>query len=132
VRTSRKQIAPYLASISENSKKFLQGQLMNRNLTVRARKLLMKREPDPKSLGNLLSRHHAVLRDYLGVSTPRIEQMMDIALAAGGLGGKINGSGFGGCMFCYCPGVEKAVHKALTEAGFDAWIVEVSEGVAEL
>ncbi len=132
VRTSREKIAPYLASISANGMKFLDGQLIDRDLTIQARKLLKKGKPDPKILGKLLSRHHAVLRDYLGVSTPRIEQMMDIALAAGSLGGKINGSGFGGCMYCYCPGVETTIQKALTDAGFEAWIIKVSPGAAEI
>ncbi len=132
VRTAREKIAPYLASISENGRKFLDGQLQDRDLTIQARALLSKGKPDPRVLGKLLSRHHAVLRDYLGVSTPRIEQMMDIALASGGLGGKINGSGFGGCMYCYCPGTEFVVQKALIDAGFDAWIIKISPGASEL
>lgn len=132
VRTSRKQITPFLASMSENGKKFLEGQLIDRDLTLQARKLLEKGKPDPKSLGKLLLSHHAILRDNLGVSTPRIEQMLEISLAAGGLGGKINGSGFGGCMYCYCPGAENAVQKALSDAGFESWKVNVSPGAAEI
>ncbi len=132
VRTSREEMAPYLASLSDNGQKFLEGQLIDRDLTIQARELLERGKPDPKILGKLLSSHHAVLRDYLGVSTPRIEQMMNIAFAAGGLGGKINGSGFGGCMYCYCPGTEATVQKALADAGFDAWTVYVSPGAAEI
>jgi galactokinase len=131
-QTSQAELAPYFEQISANNKKFLKGQLEDRDLTLQARALLSKPKPDPRILGKLLSSHHAVLRDYLGVSTPRIEQMMDIALAAGGLGGKINGSGFGGCMYCYCPGAETTVQKALTDAGFEAWIVSVSPGATEI
>ena len=54
--------------------------------------------------------------------------MMDAALGAGALGGKINGSGGGGCMFAYAPGCEEAVAEAMRAEGGEPYIVKVDEG----
>ena len=56
--------------------------------------------------------------------------MMDAALEAGALGGKINGSGGGGCMFAYAPGCEEAVAEAMRREGGVPYIVRVDEGAS--
>ncbi len=56
-----------------------------------------------EKLGELIYAHHKNLRDGLGISTPTIEKILDCALAHGAYGGKINGSGGGGCCFVYAP-----------------------------
>lgn len=56
---------------------------------------------DDEKLGSLIYRHHVNLRDGLGISTDTIENILDTAMANGALGGKINGSGGGGCLFVY-------------------------------
>jgi galactokinase len=53
--------------------------------------------------------------------------MMDAALAAGACGGKINGSGGGGCMFVYAPERPGEVAEAIERAGGKAFVV-VSDG----
>jgi len=75
-----------------------------------------------------LSTHHAQLRDGLDLSTPKIERMMDAALAAGALGGKINGSGGGGCIFAFAPGREEDVAEAIRREGGVPYIVRVDDG----
>jgi len=130
--TSLEEIEPYIGSLSETSQKFLVGQIKDRDLTLQARELLADVRPDEQKLGEFLNAHHAVLRDNLGISTQTIEDMLAIAQNAGGLGGKINGSGFGGCMFSYCPEAQESVLNALTEAGFDGWSIDVSPGASEL
>ena len=55
--------------------------------------------------------------------------MMDAAMAAGALGGKINGSGGGGCMFVLAPGREGEVAEALERAGGRAFPVPIAEGI---
>ncbi|MNL65697.1 mevalonate kinase [compost metagenome] len=54
--------------------------------------------------------------------------MLDAALKAGALGGKINGSGGGGCMFAYAPEKPELVAEAIEREGGEAFIIEVSEG----
>ncbi len=75
-----------------------------------------------------MSEHHAVLRDVQGISTPKIERMMKAALKAGAYGGKINGSGGGGCMFVYAPEEPESVAAAIEREGGKAYVVRVDEG----
>ncbi|HET6456856.1 MAG TPA: GHMP kinase, partial [Armatimonadota bacterium] len=53
---------------------------------------------------------------------------LEAALGAGALGGKINGSGGGGCMFAYAPGKEDAVAEAIESAGGKAHRIKVDAG----
>jgi galactokinase len=55
--------------------------------------------------------------------------MLEVAMKAGALGGKINGSGGGGCMFAYAPENTEKVAEAIEAAGGKAYIIEVGEGV---
>lgn len=57
----------------------------------------------PESLGSMLTEEHRILSKTLGISTPRIDWILDLANKAGAAGGKINGSGGGGTCFCYVP-----------------------------
>jgi galactokinase len=107
----------------------LEGTLRNRDITKEARRLLLDPSPDRKRLGGLLSTHHAVLRDMLRISTPRIDRMLDAAMEAGAYGGKINGSGGGGCMFAYAPDRAEYVADAIARAGGEPFIVGAGEGV---
>lgn len=53
---------------------------------------------------------------------------MDAALSAGALGGKINGSGGGGCMFVYAPNNAQEVADAIDGAGGKSYIINVDSG----
>lgn len=107
----------------------LGGTLRNRDITVEARRLLRSASPDRKRLGGLLTEHQAVLRDILRISTPKIDRMLEAACAAGAYGGKINGSGGGGCMFAYAPENAEIVAEAISRAGGKPFIVRAGEGV---
>ena len=107
----------------------LQGFLENRDLTRQALRLFEKEPFDHRKFGELLNRHQAVLRDVLKISTPKIDRMLEAALAAGAYGGKINGSGGGGCMFAYAPENAEEVAKAIHSAGGVPFVVTVDEGV---
>jgi len=107
----------------------LLGNLQNRDILIEAMGLLSQERFDAKELGSLLIRHHEILRDHLKISTPKIEAMMDAAMEAGALGGKINGSGGGGCMFVLAPGREKEVSLAIEKAGGTAHPVAIGDGV---
>ncbi|HHO50097.1 MAG TPA: mevalonate kinase [Deltaproteobacteria bacterium] len=52
---------------------------------------------DPRALGPLLSRNHQLLQQ-LGVSTPRLDALVELALGAGALGAKLSGAGGGGVV----------------------------------
>jgi galactokinase len=105
----------------------LRANLVNRNITNEARRALD--DGDEVKIGHLLTLHHAQLRDGLDLSTPKIERMLDASLAAGALGGKINGSGGGGTMFAYAPARQGAVAEAIRQEGGVPYIVRIDEGV---
>lgn len=106
----------------------LRGTLRNRDLTRMALGLLDKRGVDHRALGSLLSEHQTVLREVLGISTPKIDRMLDAALKAGAAGGKINGSGGGGCMFAYAPDRPESIAEAIEREGGTAHIITVDTG----
>ena len=120
------QIESY--NLNEDEQKLIQGTIKNRELLLRAFEEINKSEFDEKLFGGLLNEHHFVLRDVLKVSTPKIELMLKYALEAGAYGGKINGSGGGGCMFAYCPENPEEVKEAIEKTGGKAYIVYSSGG----
>ena len=106
----------------------LEGTLQNHEITKEARRLLQAQPLDHKLLGALLTQHQNVLRDVQKISTPKIDRMLDAALHAGAYGGKINGSGGGGCMFAYAPEHTEQVAEGIERAGGKAYVVNVDEG----
>ena len=54
--------------------------------------------------------------------------MLSASKKAGAFGGKINGSGGGGCMFAYAPDNPKKVADAIESVGGRAYIIEKDEG----
>ncbi|TQL19208.1 mevalonate kinase [Streptomyces sp. SLBN-134] len=75
--------------------------------------------------GRRMTENHRLLRD-IGISTDRIDALVEAALAAGSLGAKLSGGGLGGCMIALADGAERAatVVSGLREAGaVRTWIV---------
>jgi galactokinase len=116
------------AELSAEQFELLTGTIRNRDITREAR-ALMKRTPlDHRKLGELLSEHQNNLRDVQKISTPKIDRMLDAARKAGAYGGKINGSGGGGCMFAYAPEHPELIAEAIEREGGKAYIVSADEG----
>lgn len=118
----------YRNEMTEEQMVLLGGTVRNREITQIGRQLLRAAALDHRKIGTLLSEHQTILRDVLHISTPKIDRMIDAALAAGALGGKINGSGGGGCMFSYAPENPEVVAQAIERAGGKAYIVEPDSG----
>jgi galactokinase len=81
------------------------------------------REGHVYELGPLLSASHASLRDDFEVTTPELDLAAESLEAAGALGARMTGGGFGGCVIGLLPShrVEtalKRVRRAFAEAGF--------------
>ncbi|NOY77599.1 MAG: GHMP kinase [Calditrichaeota bacterium] len=126
---SIEDVAGLRSKLSAEQFDLLRGFLENKEITFKALHALKRPLLDHSEFGRLLNRHQAVLRDVLKISTPKIDRMLEAALKAGALGGKINGSGGGGCMFAYAPDNPEAVAEAIREAGGIPYIVDVDEGV---
>jgi galactokinase len=125
--TTLEEARPWLDELPEHNALKVQANIIDRDL-CRSGLELLRGDFDPAALGHLITQHHWELSRNLGVSTPKIDHMVEAALAAGALGAKINGSGGGGCMFAYAPGAEDAVAAALADAGGKSYIVQMDPG----
>jgi hydroxymethylglutaryl-CoA reductase/mevalonate kinase len=63
---------------------------------------------DLEALGRCMTENHAHLQ-WLGVSTPLLDRMVDEALAAGALGAKLTGGGGGGCAIALAEKVDPVI-----------------------
>ncbi len=79
---------------------------------------------DPASLGPLLLENHGLLKD-LGVSTPVLDQLVDLAMAHGAHGAKMAGAGGGGVVLAVTPSPEGLV-EAANQAGFASFIAHAA------
>jgi galactokinase len=104
------------------------GNLENHRILKEALSLLKSDSFEDSALGSLLNEHQFHLSQNLKISTAKIDRMIQASLDAGALGGKINGSGGGGCMFVYAPENPEKVAKAIENQGGKAYIIRVDGG----
>ncbi len=123
-----KDLDQHWRELNSEQQALLLGTIRNRDITREALALLRQPVLDDRELGRLLNDCQTVLRENLKISTPKIDRMLDAAMNAGAFGGKINGSGGGGCMFVYAPKNTEHMAQAIERAGGKAYIVEVDNG----
>jgi galactokinase len=78
-----------------------------------------------REIGRLLTQAHASLRDDFEISWPEADAAVEAALAAGALGARMMGGGFGGCVLALVPEtasgpVRGAVSEAYAARGWTA------------
>lgn len=83
------------------------------------------REHGPTAIGDLLVASHVSMRDDFEISVPELDTAVDAALAAGAVGARMTGGGFGGAAIALVahdlvPPVTDAVTAAFESAGFAA------------
>ncbi|NWF85713.1 MAG: galactokinase [Bryobacteraceae bacterium] len=85
------------------------------------------RAADLEEFGGLLDASHTSLRDQLLISCPELDALVEAARAAGAVGARLTGAGFGGCAVILCrQGERSAVRERLARGhyasrrGFDA------------
>ncbi|MHA1486334.1 MAG: mevalonate kinase family protein [Promethearchaeota archaeon] len=140
--TKLEDIEPYLSSIKEEYKRKIIGNIINRDITNKAKNLIenyiisVKQGISPsvdldfyQKLGTLLNQHQKQLRDNIGVSTSKINKIIEDCLEIGAFGCKINGSGFGGTMFALFPNNEQNLKRTIQNAGGKAYNIKTSYGV---
>ncbi|QHA09697.1 galactokinase [Streptomyces broussonetiae] len=80
---------------------------------------------DTRAIGPVLTEGHASLRDDFRISCPELDLVVDTALAAGALGARMTGGGFGGSAIVLTEADEvdaltKTIEDAFAKAGFTA------------
>ncbi|MEV8268353.1 galactokinase [Microbacterium sp. NPDC076911] len=83
------------------------------------------REVGPDAIGELLVASHVSMRDDFEISVPELDRAVDAALAAGAIGARMTGGGFGGAAIALVARadvetISSAVTDAFAEAGFAA------------
>jgi galactokinase len=109
---------------------YFRAAITNHDITQKALNILRKDHLDLITLGALMSQHHRVLKELLNVSHPSIDKILDIALDQGAYGGKIVGSGGGGCaVILTAAKFEHNIIDALLKSGVkNAYPIAVSSG----
>lgn len=76
------------------------------------------------AIGDLLDASHVSMRDDFEISTPELDLAVETARAAGALGARMTGGGFGGSAIALLPATaveaaSEAVREAFASAGYD-------------
>ncbi|MCE5217166.1 hypothetical protein LLH03_09080 [bacterium] len=128
--TPREQAEEFYGLMEPHIQRRIKAHFINRDLCQEARQMLASGQVDEQRLGEMLYEHQVQLRDGIGVSHQKLDQLVEAAMEAGALGGKLNGSGCGGAMFAYAPGRQEEVAEAINRAGGKAHIINLREGVS--
>jgi galactokinase len=81
------------------------------------------RASGPRAIGGLLDASHASMRDDFEISTPELDLAVETARAAGAIGARMTGGGFGGSAIALLPAesieaASDAVRAAFAAAGY--------------
>jgi len=98
------------------------------------------REQGPSAIGELLDASHTSMRDDFEISVAELDLAVETARAAGALGARMTGGGFGGSAIALTPhalipAVQQAVAEAFAAAGYtapDMFVVRAAAGAARL
>ena len=122
-RAARTLGVPALRDATEADLDRLEGELLRRArhvVTEDARVLdtvAALRAGRVTDIGPLLSASHASMRDDFEITVPRVDLIASTAEAAGALGARMTGGGFGGCVLALVPADRSdAVRAAITDA----------------
>ena len=124
------KVDEYSSYISEELKPYFYAAVQNHAITQKALLEFAKEKLDYKTIGELMSAHHKVLKDILKITVPVIDKMITAAMEAGAYGAKIVGSGGGGSIVALAPIDKKeTIIKAIKENGaIEAYEVSVQQG----
>ncbi|BBX48024.1 galactokinase [Mycobacterium cookii] len=85
-------------------------------------------DSDFTKVGRIFTASHVSMRDDFGITTAHIDLIADTAVAAGALGARMTGGGFGGCVIALvaldqADAVGAAVRSAVRAAGYDEPVI---------
>ncbi|MCW2513317.1 MAG: galactokinase [Mycobacterium sp.] len=92
-------------------------------------------QSDFATAGQIFTASHASMRDDFEITTDHIDLIADTAVAAGALGARMTGGGFGGCVIALVPAdrwhaVGDTVRQAVDRAGYNPPTIAITEAGA--
>jgi galactokinase len=128
--SKREDMGTYLEIIPKDLITYFKAAIINHDITQRAFKEFKKVIVDLEKIGTLMTEHHDVLKNLLGITVPKIDRMIEGALNEGAYGAKIVGSGGGGSIVALAPeGKEQAIIDEIVNVGGKAaYLVSVNPG----
>ncbi len=125
-----KDLKKNLEYVETKLKSFFYATVSNHDITQRAMEALQEDELNPNKLGELMNEHHYILKSYLKITPPLIDQMIDNANISGALGSKIVGSGGGGCIVSITKekNKQKIIQAIKATGAKDAFAVNITNG----
>ncbi|MCF7825219.1 MAG: galactokinase [Candidatus Marinimicrobia bacterium] len=129
VRTE--DLESYYKLLPESAIPMFYATVTNHEITRQALEHLNQDPLDLNEIGVLMNKHHERLRDYLQITVPKINLMINRALEVGALGAKINGSGGGGTIAILAPDCQQEVCSALEEIGAACYPVQSDPGARD-
>ena len=120
-----------LSLLDDNLKPFFRAAIGNYRTTLKAKNEFHKNKLDIKKIADLMNIHHGFLKNDLKITTPEIDDMIDIAMDNGSIGSKIVGSGGGGSIVCLTEDKSsslKIVNKLKKYGVKDAFIAKIGKG----
>jgi len=77
------------------------------------------RDGDLVSLGELFTASHTSMRDDFEITVPEVDTAVEALMAAGAVGARMTGGGFGGCVIGLAPGERVGSASERVRAAFD-------------
>jgi galactokinase len=83
------------------------------------------KDSDFTTIGQLFNASQASMREDFEITTEHIDLIADTAVAAGALGARMTGGGFGGCVIALAPAAKSdhiadAIRRAVADGGYNA------------
>ena len=130
VKTTRlEELEPHFSKVPEEPLNHAVAIIKLRDITRDALTELKRDKKDAKKIGDLINKFHQELVKGFKNSTEKTEKIIKASMDAGALGGKIIGSGFGGCVLIFCPGKQTEIAELVKKYGGKPYIVSIDEGL---
>jgi len=120
-----------LEFLDENMKPYFKAAVGNYKTTMNAKYEFQKEQLNIEKIADLMNIHHNFLKNDLRITTPEIDDMIDIAKEFGSIGSKIVGSGGGGSIVCLSKdrsASSKIVDELKSYGVKDAFIANLGKG----
>jgi len=104
--------------------------IKNHSITKKAMNAFKEQKLNLELIGQLINEHHHILKTFLKITVPKIDDMIDAAMNVGAFGAKIVGSGGGGTIMVLSPPDKKQliIQKLLQCGAKSAYEVSVTKG----